>query len=76
MDNDNGVNMSNIVELTQEQFEAEIVKEPKVYTQQDFLAMYEEVVKKTGLKIAPNPVWLATNHGTFELSVQLIIVKV
>lgn len=48
-------------------------EEAVVYTAQDFAQMYQDLVKKTGYQIIHQPVWVATNHGSFEMIVQATI---
>lgn len=46
------------------------VESSKEYTAKDFIKDYEELCKKTGFQIVAQPVWVATNHGSFEMTVQ------
>lgn len=43
------------------------------YTPQDFAQLYQDLVKKTGYQIVHQPVWVATNHGSFEMIIQATI---
>lgn len=45
-------------------------EDPKVYSKEDFLKEYEQLVKKTGWALTTAPVFVKTNHNTYELTVQ------
>lgn len=68
--------MTELIEVSPEQFILEMSKQPKTYTQQEFLEAYEKLVREMGWKIVANPVFTPTNHGSFELVVQLILAEV
>lgn len=50
-------------------------KEKKEYTPQQFEMAYKELCDKMGYKINVSPVLVATNHQTFEIAIQVSIVK-
>ncbi|MFA5036406.1 MAG: hypothetical protein WC479_04450 [Candidatus Izemoplasmatales bacterium] len=50
-----------------EQIEAEKV--------QAFTLAYKELCDKYGYEIAAQPVWVGTNHGSFELSINVFVSK-
>jgi hypothetical protein len=42
---------------------------------QEFLKEYEVICDKYGLVFVANPVWLDTNHNSFELSIKISVVQ-
>jgi hypothetical protein len=42
--------------------------------QQQFVKEYDELCKRTGCKIVGVPSFMPTNHGTFELAVELRVI--
>jgi hypothetical protein len=50
-------------------------KEVKELSAQDFATKYQELVKETGFQILAQPVWVATNHGSFEMTLQYQVAK-
>lgn len=41
----------------------------------DFAERYQALVEETGYQVVAQPIWVATNHGTFEMTIQLTIGK-
>jgi len=53
--------------------------EPTLTEQQkvaNFVEDYNTLCKLHGLQIAASPAWAPTNHGSFEMTVQLTVVKI
>lgn len=48
-------------------------KEEVQYTAEDFAKEYNELCKKAGFQITVTPTFVATNHGTFELSLSYAV---
>lgn len=46
---------------------------PVHYTPQDFLDEYNALCDRTGYRVTAAPVFVGTNHGTFELSVEYAV---
>ena len=46
----------------------EVKTSPK--TAQDFAKAYQELCDQMGFRIVVNPVWVSTNHGSFEMTLQ------
>lgn len=42
---------------------------------QDFITEYNNLCKKHGYSITSQPAWLGTNHGSFEMTVQMSVNK-
>jgi hypothetical protein len=55
--------------------EKEIIEKSQQEIMQDFSNEYVALCQKYGCEIIAQPVWIATNHGTYELSLQLTVVK-
>jgi len=43
--------------------------------EQQFIEEYNALCRLHGLQIAAQPNWVSTNHGSYEIVVQLMIVK-
>ena len=41
----------------------------------NFVEEYNELCKRHGLQISAQPAWIPTNHGSFEMAVQVVVVK-
>ena len=56
---------------------AEATKQEVVnYSDKDFQAEYEQLCKKMGHSIFAKPIWVQTNHGSFELVLEYLIGKI
>ena len=42
---------------------------------QDFEVRYEQLCDELKMRVVASPVWVATNHGSFEMTVQMSIGK-
>lgn len=52
-----------------------VVETPKIYSELEFATAYEELVEEMGYQIVPNPVFAPTNHGTFEIALEIVVKK-
>jgi len=43
--------------------------------QKAFVTEYDELCQKHGYKIAPQPKFVPTNHGSFEIAIEMILIK-
>lgn len=50
-----------------------VLKEPKVYTEQDFAKEYQELCEKTGFRVTVNPAWMARDDGSWSMVLQTSI---
>ena len=46
------------------------VEQSKEYTGEDFVKEYQALCKKMGFQVVVTPVYVATNHGSFETVLQ------
>ena len=43
--------------------------------QEEFVKKYRELCDSLGYEVSAVPTWTPTNHGTFEMSLQFVVVK-
>ena len=50
-------------------------KEQKIYTAEEFATLYNKLVEDTGWKVVASPIWVPTNHGSFEMTIRMSVEK-
>jgi len=62
--------MTEKIEVTEK---IEMTEEQKA---QSFIGEYNELCKKHGFQLTAQPGFVPTNHGSFEISVQIAVAKI
>jgi hypothetical protein len=61
--------------MTNQLNDTSITAQSEIDKIQEFTIAYKALCDKYGYEIAAQPVWVGTNHGSFELSINVFVSK-